>query len=204
MVIRKNLKSKYALISVFEKRKLKYLCNNLRKYDYKFISTGSTGKKIREMGFKCTDISTITKFREMFDGRVKTLNPLIYSSLLYQRDNIDHKKQFLSLRIPEIDIVVVNLYPFEEYSTKSDILKIIEMIDIGGPSLLRAASKNFKFITPIINIDDYKSLVVNLKKNNGITDISFRKKMANKVFNQTSRYDKIIYSWFNEGKKKKN
>ena len=156
------------------------------------------------MGFKCTDISTITKFKEMFGGRVKTLNPLIYSSLLYQRDNIDHKKQFLSLRIPEIDIVVVNLYPFEEYSTKSDISKIIEMIDIGGPSLLRAASKNFKFITPIINIDDYKSLVVNLKKNNGITDISFRKKMANKVFNQTSRYDKIIYSWFNEGKKKKN
>ena len=201
MVIRKNLKSKYALISVFEKRKLKYLCNNLRKYDYKFISTGSTGKKIREMGFKCTDISTITKFKEMFDGRVKTLNPLIYSSLLYQRDNIDHKKQFLSLRIPEIDIVVVNLYPFEEYSTKSDILKIIEMIDIGGPSLLRASGKNFRYITPIMDIKDYKKLISNLKKNNGMTDFSFRKKMAYKIYKGTSGYDKIISNWLDESQK---
>ena len=204
MVTRKNLKKKFALISVYDKKKLKYLCSNLSENNYSFISSGSTGERIRSLGFKCLDIAKVTKINQMFDGRIKTLNHLIYASLLYVRDNNNHKKQFLSLKIPEIDIVVVNLYPFEKYVKKNESKKIIEMIDIGGPSLLRAASKNFKFITPIINIDDYKSLVVNLKKNNGITDISFRRKMANKVFNQTSIYDKIICSWFNEGKKKKN
>ena len=118
MVIRKNLKKKFALISVFDKKKLNYLCTNLSKYNYKFISTGSTGNKIRDMGFKCIDISKITKFKEMFDGRVKTINPLIYSSLLYKRDDEFHKKQFLSLKIPEIDIVIVNLYPFQKILKK--------------------------------------------------------------------------------------
>ena len=87
MVIRKNLKKKFALISVYDKKKLNYLCTNLRKYNYNFISSGSTGENIRKMGFKCTDISKITKSKEMFDGRVKTINPLIYSSLLYIRNN---------------------------------------------------------------------------------------------------------------------
>ena len=103
MVIRENLKQKFALISVYDKRKLKYLCSNLIKYNYKLISTGSTGDKIRSIGFKCIDISKITKFKEMFDGRVKTLNPLIYGSLLYRRDNDKHEKQFLSLNVPEIE-----------------------------------------------------------------------------------------------------
>ena len=110
----------------------------------------------------------------MFDGRIKTLNHLIYASLLYVRDNNNHKKQFLSLKIPEIDIVVVNLYPFEKYLKNNERKKIIEMIDIGGPSLLRAASKNFKYITPIIDIIDYKKLVTNLYKKNGTTDIIIR------------------------------
>ena len=92
MVITKNLKQKYALISVFDKKNLRYLCTNLNKYNYKFVSTGSTGNKIRDMGFKCRDISKITKHKEMFDGRVKTINPLIYSSLLYKRENEFHKK----------------------------------------------------------------------------------------------------------------
>ena len=176
MVIRKNLKKKFALISVFEKKNLKYLCANLKKYNYNFVSTGTTGDKIRSMGFKCQDVSEFTKFKELFDGRVKTLNPMIYSSLLYIRDNKNHKKQFLSLKAPEIDIVIVNLYPFKKYIKKSNNDKIIEMIDIGGPSLLRAAGKNFKYITPLIDIKDYKKLIENLKKNNGVTDINFRKK----------------------------
>ena len=98
MVIRKNLKKKFALVSVYNKNKLNYLCSNLIKNNYNLISTGSTGNKIRSMGFNCIDISKITKFKEMFDGRVKTLNPLIYASLLYVRDNKNHKKQFLSLK----------------------------------------------------------------------------------------------------------
>ena len=198
MVIRKNLKKKFALISVFEKKNLKYLCENLIKYNYNFISTGSTGNTIRNMGFKCQDVSKLTKFKELFDGRVKTLNPLIYSSLLYVRDNKNHKKQFLSLKVPEIDIVIVNLYPFKKYINKHKKNQIIEMIDIGGPSLLRAAGKNFKYITPLIDIKDYKKLIENLKKNNGTTDVNFRKKMAIKIFRETSNYDKIISKWLNE------
>ena len=198
MVLRKNLKQKFALISVFEKKNLKYLCSNLNKFNYSFLSSGSTGKKIRELGFRCKDISKLTNFKEMFGGRVKTLNPLIYSSLLYIRDDKMHKKQFELLNMPEIDIVVVNLYPFKKYLKKNNYDKTIEMIDIGGPSLLRAAGKNFKYITPIIDILDYKKLVKNLYKNKGTTDIFFRKKMAQKVFKQTAQYDKIISNWLNE------
>ncbi len=198
MVLRKNLTKKFALISVFEKKKLKYLCSNLIRFNYTLISSGSTGNKIRELGFKCKDVSEITKFKEMFGGRVKTLNSLIYSSLLYIRDDKIHKKQFELLKIPEIDIVVVNLYPFKKYLKKNNSDQIIEMIDIGGPSLLRAAGKNFKYITPIADIMDYKKLVTNLTKNKGKTDIMFRKKMALKVFKQTAQYDKIISNWLNE------
>ena len=197
MVIRKNLKKKFALISVFEKKNLKYLCSNLNNFNYSLISSGSTGNKIRELGFKCKDISRLTKFKEMFGGRVKTLNQLIYSSILYNRDDKTHKKQFQLLNMPEIDIVVVNLYPFKKYLKKNND-EIIEMIDIGGPSLLRAAGKNFKYITPIVDIIDYKKLVTNLIKNKGKTDIIFRKKMALKVFKQTAQYDKIISNWLNE------
>ena len=198
MVLRKNLKKKFALISVFEKKNLKYLCSNLKKFDYSFISSGSTGKKIRKLGFECKDISKLTNFKEMFGGRVKTLNPLIYSSILYIRDDKIHKKQFQLLNTPEIDIVVVNLYPFKKYIKNHDDNQIIEMIDIGGISLLRAAGKNFNYITPIIDIMDYKKLVTNLQKNNGKTDIIFRKKMALKVFKQTAQYDKTISNWLNE------
>ena len=198
MVFGKNLKKKFALISVFEKKNLKYLCSNLNKFNYSFISSGSTGNKIRELGFRCKDISKLTNFKEMFGGRVKTLNPLIYSSLLYIRDDKIHKKQFQLLKIPEIDIVVVNLYPFKKYLKKNNNDQIIEMIDIGGPSLLRAASKNFKFVTPILDLKDYKGLINNLNKNDGATDFIFRKKMACKTFKQISNYDKIIYKWMNE------
>ena len=198
MVIRKSLKNKYALVSVYNKKNLRYLCSNLIKHNYKLISSGSTGKKIRSIGFKCIDISKVTKFKEMFDGRIKTLNPLIYASLLHIRNNKKHRNQFLSLNVPEIDIVIVNLYPFEKYYKKSAEEKIIEMIDIGGPSLLRAASKNFKYITPIIDVSDYEKLIKNLEKFDGKTNIGFRKKMASKVFKKISIYDKLIFRWFNE------
>ena len=198
MVIGKSLKNKYALLSVYNKKNLRYLCSNLIRHDYKLISSGSTGKKIRSIGFKCIDISKVTKFKEMFDGRIKTLNPLIYASLLHIRNNKKHRNQFLSLNVPEIDIVIVNLYPFEKYYRKSAEEKIIEMIDIGGPSLLRAASKNFKYITPIIDVSDYEKLIKNLEKFDGKTNIGFRKKMASKVFKKISNYDKLIFKWFNE------
>ena len=200
MVYRKNLKKKFALISVYNKNRLKYLCSNLINLNYSLISTGSTGETIRSMGFKCIDVSKVTKFKEMFSGRIKTINPLIYGSLLYDRNKKSHKKEFLSLKVPEINIVVINLYPFNKFKNSKKSNKVIEMIDIGGPSLLRAASKNYKFITPIINTLDYPKLINNLKKNCGETDIIFRKKMAHKIFNEISKYDKMIANWFNEKK----
>ena len=201
MVIRKNLKKKSALISVFDKKNLKYLCSNLIENNYRLISTGSTGKKIKSMGFQSTDITKITKFKEMFDGRVKTLNPLIYASLLYVRDDKEQKNKFLRLKTPEIDLVIINLYPFERFYKSKKESEVIEMIDIGGPSLLRAASKNYKFVTPIMNLEDYPKLIKNIRKNNGETDMMFRKKMAYKVFKEVSNYDKTIAKWFNEIKK---
>ena len=198
MVTRKKINRKFALISVYEKKNLKYLCTNLEKFNYNFISSGSTGRKIRSMGFKCIDVSKLTKFKEMFGGRVKTLNPLIYSSILYERENSLHSKQFQLLKFPKIDLVIVNLYPFKKISKKKKEQEIIEMIDIGGPSLLRAASKNYKYVTPILDINDYFRLIKNLKKNNGETDITFRKNMASKIFKVTSKYDEIIYRWFLE------
>ena len=115
MVVRKDLNKKFALISVYDKKHLRYLCLNLIRNDYYLISTGSTGNKIRSMGFNCTDVSKITKFKEMFDGRVKTLNPLIYSSLLYVRDNKLHLKEFKSLKMPEIDLDPLSITIYNEY-----------------------------------------------------------------------------------------
>ncbi len=201
MVIRKNLNTKFALISVFDKVNLKTLCISLKKYNYKFISTGSTCKKIKSLGFDCIEISKITKFKEILDGRVKTLNPKIFGSILYKRDDEEHIKEFEDLKVPSISLVIVNLYPFKKYSKDKNKDKVIEMIDIGGPSLIRAAAKNFKYITTICNTKYYKQLIVNLNKNNGDTDISFRKSMAAKTFNETSKYDDYINEWFTNKKK---
>ena len=200
MVARKNLMKKHVLISVFNKSNLKYLCSNLKKFKYDFISTGSTCKKIRELGFRCKEISEVTKFKEIMDGRVKTLNPKIYGSILFSRDKKNHLDDFKNLKSPQIDIVVINLYPFSKIQNIKENEKI-EMIDIGGPSIIRAASKNFKFVTAISEIRDYKNLIENLKKNKGETDLAFRRKMASKTFNVTSKYDHIIYNWFNNKKR---
>ncbi len=204
MGTRKDIKSKFALISVYEKKNLGYLCNNLTKYNYKFISTDSTYLEIINLGFKCLNISKLTKSKEMFDGRVKTLSTEIYSSLLYKRDNTDHVKEFKKIKMPNIDLVIINFYPFKKYIKNSDQSNIIEMIDIGGPSLVRAASKNYKYITTISNHNEYKNLINNLKRNNGNTDLTFRKKMASKSFEVIKKYDESISNWFNNKRKPSN
>ena len=195
MVVRENMKNNYALISVYDKSNLKYLCNNLKKNKYKFISTGSTCKKIKSLGFDCIEISKVTKFKEILDGRVKTLNPKIYGSILFKRNNKKHSNEFKKLQIPKIDIVVVNLYPFKKFLNNKDHEKTIEMIDIGGVSLLRASSKNYKYVTTISNTYEYKLLIQNLRVNKGFTDLNFRKEMATSAFKNTAEYDKLIYEW---------
>ena len=201
MVIRKNLNSN-ALVSVFDKTDLKQLCSTLIKYNIGIISTGATAKKIISLGFKCKEISSLTKFKEILDGRVKTLNPKIHASILFKRNDVNHKKTFNKLNFPKIDFVIVNFYPFSKISNNENPNKKIEMIDIGGPSMIRSASKNFEYVTTICNKKYYKPLIEELKKNNGKTSLNFRKRMAQKNFKLTSDYDLSIFDWFNKDNKK--
>ena len=204
MVNRKNLEKKYALISVYNKINLTYLCKNLKKHKINFISTGSTCKKIKSLGFSCQEISSLTKFKEILDGRVKTLHPKIHASLLFNRKNSQHLATFKKLNFPVIDYVIVNLYPFEKTIKKTAKKeRIIEMIDIGGPALLRSSSKNFEVLTTICDPGDYSKLIKNLDKNNGKTSYEFREKMAFKVFKNTSHYDSLIFKWLKKNQELK-
>ena len=138
MVSYKKLKS-FALVSVFEKSNLNLLCDLFKRNKIGIISSGST-RKIKSLIYDCFEISKLTEFNEVLDGRVKTLHPNIYISLLHNRDNHDHKKTFKNTNFPKIDFVIVNLYPFSKYK-KNKNYNAVEMIDIGGPTLLEAAAK---------------------------------------------------------------
>ena len=190
-------KKKHALISVFDKKNLFSICETLIKYNIALISTGSTAKEIKKNGFSCKVLSNLTKFPEILDGRVKTLHPKIHASLLHDRSKKSHLTTFKKLDFPIIDFVIVNLYPFEKIIRFSnDQKKCIEMIDIGGPTMLRSAAKNFKTLTTISSISDYKIFIKNIEKNKGETSLDFRTKMAQKVFLRMSKYDNIISQWF--------
>ncbi len=195
MVSFKKLK-KYALISVYDKKNLKIICKNLTKFNIGIISTGSTYKMIKKLGYDCLEISKLTKSKEVLEGRVKTFHPKIYTSILFDRSKPDHIKTFKSSKFPLIDFIIVNLYPFEKFINKtSSENKIIEMIDIGGSALIRSGSKNFKSVTTVGVTEDYKAFCSNLIKNNGSTDLYFRKKYASKAFKLTNEYDMKIYKW---------
>ena len=195
------MKEKFALISVYNKNGLKNLCSSFFKNNIKIISTGSTAKHILSLGFSCKSVSNITKFKEILDGRVKTLHPNIHASLLFNRRINRHIKSFNKLNFPVIDFLIVNLYPFERIIKKtSDYSKCIEMIDIGGPALLRSSSKNHESVTTICDIKDYKSLINELNINLGSTSLDFRKKMAQKAYATTSNYDSVISNWLNKTK----
>ena len=197
-------KKRYALISVFDKKKLKLICKKFNEFNIDIISTGSTANQIKKLGFNCELISDLTKFKEILDGRVKTLHPKIYASLLHNRKIKSHLKTFNQMNFPTIDFVIVNLYPFEKIiKTKKTAEKCIEMIDIGGSSLLRAAAKNFKFITVVSSIDDYEKFITNLEFNKGNTNLNFRKDMSYKAFTTTSAYDNAIATWFSSTEKNK-
>ncbi len=202
MVFRKSLE-RNALISVYDKSYLKGLCSVFKKFNIGIISTGATAKKINSLGFECKKISDLTKFKEILDGRVKTLNPKIHASLLYKRNNNMHEEVFKKLKFPRIDFVIVNFYPFSKISNKNNNNeKKIEMIDIGGPAMIRSASKNFESITTISEKKFYKILIKNLENNNGQTTLTFRKKMAIRNFKLTSDYDLSIFKWLNKDKER--
>ena len=195
------MKEKFALISVYNKNGLKNLCSSFFKNDIKIISTGLTARHILSLGFPCKSVSNVTKFKEILDGRVKTLHPNIHASLLFDRKINRHVKSFNKLKFPVIDFLIVNLYPFEKIIKKtSDFSKCIEMIDIGGPALLRSSSKNHESVTTICDIKDYKSLINELNSNLGSTTLDFRKKMAQKAYATTANYDSVISNWLNKNK----
>lgn len=189
---------KYALISVYDKKNINIICEYFFKKNISIISTGSTALKIKKSGYPCLLVSDLIKFKEILDGRVKTLHPNIHASLLFSRDSKIHQREFNKMNFPIIDFVIVNLYPFSEVIKKNlNYQECLDMIDIGGPTLLRSAAKNYKYVTAICDVADYKKFIHNLKSNNGLTSLIFRKKMASKVFHTTYKYDKIIAEWFN-------
>ena len=195
-------KIKTALISLSDKTNLRQLLKILQSYKIKIISSGGTHKAIKKLGFNSLDISSFTKFPEILNGRVKTLHPKLYAGILSKRNNKSHMRQLKINNFSEIDLVIVNFYPFEKTlkKTKSED-KIIEKIDIGGPSLVRAAAKNFKYVTVISSANDYIKLYDELKNNSGFTSYEFRKKMSLRAFEETSYYDSKVSNYFSKAKK---
>ena len=183
-----NLKKiKKVIISVSNKSNLEIILPILKKLNVEIISSSGSFKKIRSMNYKCTEISDYTKCSEMLDGRVKTLHPKILAGILNIRKNNKHKKELKKQNIPNIDLVIVDLYPFEKlFNKKIKFNTLIENIDIGGSTLVRAAAKNFNDVTVISNINDYSKLVNELKINKGSTTLKFRKAMSAKAFDLTA------------------
>ncbi len=193
---------KRALISVSDKTNLDAILSILAKKKVSIISSGGTYKYIKNKGFKCTEISDFTNFDEMLDGRVKTLHPKIHAGILFNRKKNSHISQMKKKGYEQIDLIIVNFYPFKETLKKSKSeKKIVEYIDIGGPSLVRAAAKNFNDVTVIVDKNDYSNLENELKKNKGKTSLMFRKKMASKAFGLTAFYDSVVSEWFNQNLK---
>ena len=192
------IKIKKALISVSDKKNLKSLLITLKKFKIEIISSGGTFKEIKKLGFKCTEVSNYTNFPEILDGRVKTLHPKIYGGILNKRNNKKHLKNLNENKIENIDLVVVNFYPFEKViQNKIDHNNIIENIDIGGPAMVRAAAKNYNYVTVISSTNQYEELNKQLNLNNGSTTLNFRKKMSQIAFSETAYYDSLIANYFN-------
>ena len=182
-----------ALISVSDKSELYKILPTLRKFKVEILSSGGTYKYIKKHKFKCSEISDYTGFQEILDGRVKTLHPKIHSGILFKRDSRKHLKQIKQQDFKNIDLVIVNFYPFEKtvLDTKNEN-KIIENIDIGGPALVRSAAKNFKDVAVITSNYQLDSLMHEMNSYKGSTSLSFRKKLSQEAFNETAYYDANI------------
>ena len=195
-------KIKRALISISNKKNLKPLLKILTKYKIKIISSGGTYKEIKKLKFACSEISEYTGFPEILGGRVKTLHPKIHSGILSKRNNKSHNNDLKNNDFEEIDLVIVNFYPFEEILKKTNNhLKIIENIDVGGPTMVRAAAKNYNDVTVITSSNQYDELIDEIENYKGSTSLEFRERMSLEAFSETAYYDAVITDYFNKIKK---
>ncbi|HOV91417.1 MAG TPA: hypothetical protein PKW07_12020 [Syntrophorhabdaceae bacterium] len=190
------MKIKRAIISVSNKEGLSDLAHFLENYQVEILSTGGTKKYLDSIGVNCIEISSYTGFPEIMDGRVKTLHPKVHGGILNLRNNKEHQRAMEEHNIKHIDMIVVNLYPFKDVVGKGcDFAEAIENIDIGGPSMIRAAAKNFKYVTVVTDPEDYQDVMDVMKANEGATTEHLRFRLAKKVFHLTHDYDKAIFDY---------
>lgn len=187
---------KTAIVSVSDKKNIIEFCQGLVSNGYQIISTGGTLKYLEENGVEAINISDVTNFPEILDGRVKTLSPYIHGGLLYRRDLESHNQQIEANNISPIDLVCVNLYPFEQASTNGDLETAIENIDIGGPSMIRSGAKNYRDVLVVTNSDDYAEVLEAISSNNVTPELHAQ--LGAKAFQLTARYDGIISQYLNE------
>ena len=190
----KEVKIKRALVSVSDKTGAVQLGQTLHAMGVQILSTGGTARSLQEAEIPVMEVSRYTGFPEMMDGRIKTLHPKIHGALLGKRDNAEHMKQMKIHGIEPIDLVVVNLYPFEKTVAKPDctLEEAIENIDIGGPTMLRSSAKNYNDVAVVTDPQDYEKIIEEMKKSGGALSLETRFRLAKKVFKLTSHYDKAI------------
>lgn len=190
-------KIKTALISVFHKDGLEELLAKLHEEGVKFLSTGGTQKFIESLGYECQTVESVTTYPSILGGRVKTLHPKVFGGILARRENEGDVAQMAEYKIPSIDLVIVDLYPFEQtVASGAAEADIIEKIDIGGISLIRAGAKNFKDVVIVPSKMEYSVLLDVLKRNGAQTEIEDRKMFAERAFGVSSHYDTAIHNWF--------
>ena len=190
-------KIKTALVSVFHKDGLDELLAKLNEEGVKFLSTGGTQKFIESLGYECQKVEDVTTYPSILGGRVKTLHPKIFGGILARRDNEGDQEQMKEFEIPSIDLVIVDLYPFEQtVASGASDADIIEKIDIGGISLIRAGAKNFKDVVIVPSKAEYNVLLDILKQKGAETDLEDRKMFAERAFGVSSHYDTAIHAWF--------
>lgn len=191
---------KTALVSVYDKGGLDGIISLLAGEGVKLLSTGGTHKFIESLGYECQTVESITAYPSILGGRVKTLHPKVFGGILARRDNEGDKSQMAQYGIEPIDLVIVDLYPFEQtVASGASAADIIEKIDIGGISLIRAAAKNYNDVVIVPSKDEYATLADILKRQGAVTDIAQRRQLATKAFAVSSHYDTAIHRWF-EGK----
>src|SRR5260221_7810930 len=186
-----------ALLSVSDKSGLIEFARALTGHGMELVSTGGTAKAITAAGLQVRDVSELTGFPEMMDGRVKTLHPKVHGGLLAIRDNAEHAQAMKSHGIAPIDLLVVNLYPFEAIVDKgAGFEECIENIDIGGPAMIRAAAKNHDDVAVVVEAEDYPAVLDELAANQGATTLTLRRRLAAKAYARTAAYDAAISNWF--------